>query len=211
MNEGRIIDITPLISPRLGVFPGDTPFSRTIALDFAKGDHLALSSMTATLHIGAHADSPGHYRAGGEDIAARDLARYMGRCLVVRANAKPGERVGRRHLSWKGAWDVPRVLVATESFPDPDHWNSDFCSFEPTLIEEWAKAGVKLIGIDTPSIDPEDSKTLESHQMVAQHDLSILEGLVLTGVSEGYYTLVALPLKIEGADAAPVRAVLVEN
>lgn len=82
---------------------------------------------------------------------------------------------------------------------------------DPALIELWAKAGVKLIGIDTPSIDPEDSKALESHQKVAQYDLAILEGLVLDQTFEGFYTLMALPMKLEGADAAPVRAILFKN
>ena len=207
-----MIDITPAITPALGVFPGDVPFSREVSFDFKKGDHLVLSSIRTTLHLGAHADGPGHYSAGGAGIGERDLSIYMGRCLVLRANAKRGERVGLKHLEekWRGlrAWPAERILVATGSFPNPNAWNSDFCSLDPALIEAWALSGVRLVGIDTPSIDPEDSKSLESHAMVARHDLAILEGVVLENVAEGLYTLFALPLKLEGADASPVRAVL---
>ncbi|MES2964824.1 MAG: cyclase family protein [Bdellovibrionota bacterium] len=211
----KIHDISPVVSSRIGVFPGDVGFERNTSLDFATGHNLRLSSITTTLHVGAHADSPGHYHRDGEGIATRSLTPYLGRCLVVKANVPRGERIKREHLATDPtkhpSWPVERVLVETGSFPNADQWNSDFASFSPELIEEWAKAGVKLIGIDTPSIDPETSKDLPSHAMVAKYDMSVLEGLVLTNVPPGLYTLVALPLKLDGADASPVRAVLVDD
>lgn len=214
-NGSRVYDITPVISERIGVFPGDTRFQRAVLLDMEKGHNIGLSSVTTTVHLGAHADAPNHYHLGGSGIEARSLTRYFGRCLVVHADVARGERVGLKHLSSKwqsvSAWPADKILVATKSFPDPDKWNSDFCSFDPDLIETWAKAGVKTIGIDTPSIDPETSKDLPSHKRVAKYDLSILEGLVLESVPEGLYTLIALPLKIEAADAAPLRAILIAD
>lgn len=211
----RLYDLSPLLSERIGVFPGDVGFKREVHLDFAKGHNLLLSSFQATLHLGSHADGPNHYQAAGQSIAERDLTLYMGRCLVLHAKAPRGARVGREHLSgaWTTAqsWPAKRILVRTESFPDPEQWNSDFASFSPHLIEDWAKAGVRLIGIDTPSLDPESSKGLEAHQMVARYDLAVLEGLVLKEVPEGLYTLIALPLRIAEADAAPVRAVLLDE
>ena len=209
------IDITPLVSSRLGVFPGDRSFRQDISMDFKNDDHLLLSSIETTLHIGAHADGPNHYIPDGQAIADRDLGIYMGRCLVLHAKAPKGARIEREHLHEKWAdtkkWGASRILVRTDSFPDPEKWNSDFSSLSPQLISDWAESGVCLVGIDTPSIDPEDSKLLESHQVVAQYDLAILEGVVLSHVREGYYTLVALPLRLEGADAAPVRAVLFKD
>jgi arylformamidase len=211
----KIIDISPLISEATGVFPGDTPFRRNVALDFKQGHNLLLSSIQTTLHIGAHADAPNHYSPDGAGIDTRDLSRYLGHCLVLHAEVPRGERVSKSHFGerWRTTvrWPSARILVKTGSFPDPDQWNSDFCSFDPELIREWASAGVKLIGIDTPSIDPETSKALESHNVVAQSDLAILEGLILDHVPEGFYSLVALPLKLKGADAAPVRAVLLDD
>lgn len=211
----KIYDISPVVSSRIGVFPGDVAFQRNASLDFAKGHNLRLSSITTTLHVGAHADSPGHYHRDGEGIAHRPLAPYLGPCLVVKAKVPRGERIRKEHLtsdpSRHPAWPVERVIVETGSFPNADQWNSDFASFSPELIEEWAIAGVRLIGIDTPSIDPETSKDLPSHAMVAKHDMSVLEGLVLSNVASGLYTLIALPLKLEDADAAPVRAILVDD
>lgn len=211
----NIIDITPVVSSKIGVFPGDVTFKRKISLDFKNGQNLLLSSVESTLHLGAHADAPNHYDPKGAGIDERALEPYLGRCLVLEARAPRGARIGLEHLAekWRNIETLPasRILVKTGSFPDPNSWNSDFCSFQPALIEHLAGLGARLIGIDTPSIDPEDSKDLPSHKAVARHDLSVLEGLVLQSVPEGLYTLVALPLKLAEADAAPVRAVLIRD
>ena len=161
------------------------------------------------MHLGAHADAPNHYTAGAEGIAARPLDRYFGRCQVVRVEVKRGERIRPEHLS--APIEAPRVLFATGSFPDPEAWNEDFCALSPELVDQLASQGVVLVGIDTPSIDPQDDRKLLSHQRVAAHDMAILEGVVLDDLSEGLYTLIALPLKIEGADAAPLRAALFDD
>jgi len=206
----KIYDISPKISPRLGVFPGDVAFSRQVAMSFAGGDHLELSSITTTLHLGAHADAPSHYHGGAETIEKRPLGRYMGRAQVVRVKGlKPGERVMPAHMRVEVL--SPRILFDTQSFPDPEKWNSDFNSLSPELLTFLADQGVTLVGIDTPSVDPEDCKSLDSHQVLFKRDLSVLEGLVLKEVPEGHYTLIALPLALEGADASPVRAVLLPS
>jgi arylformamidase len=211
----NLIDISPIISESLGVFPGDQKFSRTVSMDFARGDHLGLSAITTTLHLGAHTDAPLHYVAGGAGMSERSLDFYIGRCLVLEASAPRGVRIERKHFApeWQSndKWPAQRILVKTGSFPDPNRWNHDFNSFDPSLIELWGKSGIRLIGIDTPSIDPETSKGLESHQTVARYDMAILEGVVLSSATEGLYTLIAMPLKIQGADASPVRAVLIRD
>ncbi|NBW81674.1 hypothetical protein EBR21_07955, partial [bacterium] len=101
-----------------------------------------------------------------------------------------------------------RVLFRTNSFPDPEQWQDDFCSLSPELISDLAARGVMTVGIDTPSVDPHDSKDLESHQALLRHDVAVLEGLDLSKVPDGEYTLVALPLPLVGFEASPVRAVL---
>jgi arylformamidase len=201
-------DISPRISPKSAVFPGDTPFSRKVALDYDSGN-LLLSSINTTVHIGAHVDAPNHYSKDGEPISDRDLSYYFGRCQVISVKIPRGERLYPKFVTQP--IEAPRVLFKTRSFPDPNNWNSDFNSLSPALIDFVAEQGVRLVGIDTPSIDPEQSKELESHNAVARHGLAILEGIVLDDVPDGIYTLIALPLKIEEADASPVRAVLFKN
>ena len=209
-DGAECLDISPRISPRIGVFPGDTPFEHSIMMDFAQGDHLKLSRLSTTVHLGAHADAPSHYSAhpSAPDIAEVPLQRYLGRCQVIHIPGTRGHALGVSDLPNGFVPAAPRVLFATGSFPDPNNWNSDFCGLSADLIHSLAAAGVFLVGIDTPSIDPEDSKTLDAHAAVAEHSMSILEGLVLHHVPEGFYDLMALPLPIENADASPVRAVL---
>jgi len=120
---------------------------------------------------------------------------------------------GRRILpaDLPGPVQAPRLLLRTGSYPDPTRFNPGFASLSPALVHVLADQGVVLVGIDTPSVDPFDSKALESHQAILHRDLAILEGLVLDAVAPGLYTLIALPLRIPGADASPVRAVLVDE
>ena len=205
----KIHDISPLISPRLAVWPGDVAFRRRVALSMAKGSNLDLSSVTTTLHLGAHADAPSHYAAGAQGMDAVDLTPYFGPCQVLRVPVNRGERILPLHL--KADIAAPRLLFHTGTFPDPETWNTDFASLSPELIEHLHAVGVLLVGLDTPSVDPFESKALESHQALARTGMRNLEGLVLDAVPEGLYTLAALPLKIEGADASPLRAVLIEG
>ena len=201
-----VIDISPVIEPGIEVWPGDTPYAHTVNLDMSAGANLTLSDIRTTVHVGAHADAPSHYAAGGADIAARPLDYYLGRCAVVHVDVPPGARILPSHL--RDAPGAPRVLFRTGTFPDHRRWNHDFASLSPELVDHLHARGVILIGIDTPSVDPFDSKALEAHNAFLRNDMAILEGLVLDGVAEGEYELIALPLRLRGADASPVRAVL---
>jgi arylformamidase len=202
-------DISPMISSRTAVFPGDREFRRNISLDFKTGANLLLSSIETTLHLGAHADSVSHYHSAGGGIEQRKLSAYFGKSQVIEVQVPRGARVYPQHL--KGSIEAPRVLFKTSSFPDSEHWNSDFNSLSPELIHFLHEKGVILVGLDTPSVDPETSKALESHQALYQTSMAVLEGLELSKVPEGSYQLVALPLRLKDADASPVRAILIEG
>ncbi len=202
----RVHDISPAVTPDLQVWPGDTPASREVLLDMKQGANVTLSTLHATVHLGAHADGPNHYGADAPAIHERSLEYYLGRCQVVHAKVNRGERVGLRHIA--ASISQPRVLIATGTFPDPTNWNEDFAALEPALIDELHRSGVMTIGIDTPSVDLFSSKDLPAHARFLANDMAILEGLVLKDVPEGEYELIALPLKLVGFDASPVRAVL---
>lgn len=204
------IDISPLISERLAVYPGDVPFSRNISRRFCDGDRLTLSSFAGTMHLGAHADAPSHYFPHGESIENLSLAPYFGPCQVVSLAKDPGSLIALEDVE-PLSFQATRVLFRTASFADPGVWREDFVAFAPEAIAVLARGGVQLVGIDTPSLDPAQSEDLPAHQMIARHDMRILEGLDLQAVLPGVYFLVALPLKIAGADATPVRAVLLKS
>lgn len=201
-----IYDITPAITARLQVWPGDTPPSREVLLDMKRGDNLTLSTLHATAHLGAHADAPNHYGADAPAIDARSLDYYLGPCQVMRVNVPRNTRITLAMLPTAVA--APRVLLATGTYPNPEHFNTDFAALSPALVESLHERGVKLIGIDTPSVDLFDSKELPAHQAFLRCDMAILEGLVLAEVPEGLYELIALPLRLVGFDASPVRAIL---
>jgi arylformamidase len=214
----HVYDLSPTIANSTAVFPGDVGFQRNVSMSFEAGHHLTLSSVQTTLHIGSHADGSNHYLANSPGIDRRDPSLYVGAAQVVRVQVKRGERVGLEHLpetlreTLLNSIRLPkRVLIRTGTFPNPQDWNSDFASLDPELIKIFFRSGVRLIGIDTPSIDPESSKMLESHQVVAQLGMAILEGLCLDGVPEGIFTLVAAPLKIKDGDAGPLRALLFDG
>lgn len=205
-TEPRIIDISPAVSPALAVWPGDTAPRREVLLDMQRGDNLTLSTLHATVHLGAHADAPSHYSADGPGIELRDLSYYVGRCQVLRVAASRGQRITPDQLT--SAIEAPRLLLATGTFPDPTQWNADFAALDPELVDWIAARGVRTIGIDTPSVDLFDSKDLPAHRRILAQDMAILEGLVLGDVPDGVYELIALPLKLTGFDASPVRAAL---
>lgn len=203
----QIIDISPTIQPKTAVWPGDVPFSRNVCLDMKEGANLTLSSMTTTLHIGAHADAPNHYQADGKAMSECSLEPYYGPCQVMTVDIEKGNRIYPSDLG--APVRAPRVLLKTLSFPDPNQFNEDFNSLSPELVEHFKSQGVVLIGLDTPSIDPFADKELASHNAIARAGIRNLEGLILDHVEDGLYTLIALPLKIAGADASPIRAALI--
>jgi arylformamidase len=201
-----IYDVTPLISERLQVWPGDTPPSRQVLCDMKQGANLTLSTLHATVHLGAHADAPSHYGRDASAIHERSLDYYLGPCQVIRVAA--ARRAVLTPEALPGRVAAPRVLLATGTYPDPEHFNEDFAALSPELVDWLHAQGVRLVGVDTPSVDPFESKDLAAHHRFLAHDMAILEGLVLRDVPEGVYELIALPLKLAGFDASPVRAVL---
>jgi arylformamidase len=201
-----LYDITPPISERLPVWPGDTTPSRQVLLDMKRGDNITLSTLHATVHLGAHADAPSHYGRDAPAIHERPLDEYLGPCQVIHVAVPRGTRITPAMIATPIT--APRVLLATATFPDPHTFNADFAALAPELVEDFYRQGVRLVGIDTPSVDLFDSKDLPAHRMFLKHDMAILEGLVLRDVPEGIYELIALPLPLVGFDASPVRAIL---
>ena len=200
-------DISPPVHAASPVFPGDTPYAQSWNAEIGPGCPVNVSSLTLSPHIGAHADAPLHYDPQGAAVGALDLTPFLGPCRVIHA-------IGVRPLiHWKhlahAAHDLPpRVLVRAYTSMPAGQWDDELPAFAPEAVERLANAGVLLIGIDSASIDPASSKTLESHQVIRRRGLRVLENLVLDDVPEGDYELIALPLKLMSADASPVRAVL---
>jgi len=204
-------DISPPLDSASPVFPGDTRYAQHWVATIAPGCPVNVGSLTLSPHTGAHADAPLHYEAGAAPIGLVPLEPYLGPCRVIHA-------IGRRplvelahlaHALPPHAAPLPaRVLVRTYASAPLAAFDADCAAFAPATIEALADLGVALVGIDTASVDPAASKTLDSHQVLRRRGLRVLENLVLDDVPEGDYELIALPLKLATADASPVRAVL---
>jgi arylformamidase len=207
LSPGRIRDISPPIHAGAPVYPGDTPFRQRWTAAIAPDSPVNVSEITLSPHVGAHADAPLHYDALGAAIGHVDLAPFIGRCRVIHVIDR-GPLVEWPHIAHALA-DLPeRVLVRTRTRACVDHWDPALVGFAPRTIERLAEHGVTLVGIDSASIDPAGSETLDSHQAIRRLGLRVLENLVLDDVPEGDYELIALPLKLVTADASPVRAIL---
>src|SRR5262245_723417 len=172
-----IYDITPPVTASLAVWPGDTPPSREILLDMKAGANLTLSTLHATVHLGAHVDAPSHYGRDAASIESRSLDFYLGPCQVLRVAVGAGGRIAPRDVA--GRIRAERVLFATGTYLDPERFREDFASFAPETVDALHDLGVRLAGIDTPSVDPFSSRDLEAHHRFLAHDMAILEGIVL--------------------------------
>ena len=206
-SQRRLWDISQTLRRALPVWPGDTQFGfeRTWRMD--EGSPVNVGKMTMSTHSGTHADAPLHYAEDGMDAASMELDPYIGTCLVVDARGVKGEVdvADLPHID-----SIDRVLFRTWDVFPHEAWRSDWLPIAAETIEWLALQGVKLIGTDAPSVDPQESKTMAAHKAVLKHDMRILEGLVLDDVPEGRYELIALPLKVGGGDAGLCRAILRE-
>ena len=229
----NIWDISPPLQANTPVFPGDTAYQQHWSATLGPGCPVNVSAITLSPHAGAHADAPLHYDPQGEAAGALDLTPYIGPCRVIHAIGcgplvrpehlahalgvpAPGRsQGGTAHLGGSDprsgrAWGpMPaRVLVRVYQRMPQSQFDPDLPALAPETVAQLADLGVLLIGTDSASIDPADSKALQSHQVIRQRKLRVLENLLLDDVPEGDYELIALPLKLMTADASPVRAIL---
>lgn len=201
----EIIDISHPLSPSIAVWPGDSSlqFQRNMSLD--AGDPVNLGSVTMSLHTGTHADAPAHYLPEGATMADCQLSTYIGEAVVIDATDR--SFVEERHLGHLKKDSVERLLFKTNS-SDPESFEEDYNYFSAEAARAIVRLGVKLVGIDTPSVDRYTSEALEAHHVFGEAGILILENLRLVDVTPGAYELIALPLKFVGMDGSPIRAIL---
>jgi arylformamidase len=203
----RLWDVSQALRPELPVWPGDTAFTHRARWSISQGSPVNVASFATTVHAGTHADAPLHYRDGGASAGEVGLEAYLGPCLVIDARGA-GPLIDEALVRREAPDPAPRMIFRTfERFPH-DEWPGAFTAVAPAAIDYLASRGVVLIGIDSPSLDPQESKTMDAHKALLAADMHVLEGLVLDDVPAGPYELIALPLKLAGLDASPVRAIL---
>jgi arylformamidase len=205
----RIHDVSQPLSVRTAVWPGDHPFELEWTLHQRHGDSVNVAALTLSAHTGTHVDAGYHVLGDGKKAAELPIDRFVGPALVV--DARDLDALDERVLERFDPGSAPRVLFRTRRAIDPELFPRDFITPTPELARHLVSAGVQLVGTDAPSMDPFDSKSLDTHRILLEGGVAILENLVLTDVDAGLYTLIALPLKLTDADGSPVRAILVEG
>lgn len=202
----RFIDISQPLYQGMPVWPGDPEFSSQFIAMKEKGDASNVGCLQMSTHTGTHVDAPFHIQNEGQSISALDLDLFVGPARVIYLPER--EKIGVEDIKSYSLKDVSRLLIRTDAWKDRTRFPKSFPCLEPEVATYLSEQGIRLIGVDLPSVDEVESHDLRAHHAFYNQNIIILEGLVLDQVEEGEYELIALPLKIRNGDASPVRAVL---
>ena len=218
----KIFDISRTLSHETPPWPGDTPFQFELKWKMAEGASVNVGAINMSVHNGTHADAPFHFDQGGASIERMPLDTYFGDAVVLdltKLFAKTGdEREKNRQITIANLKDASdalklglRLLLKTNVWIDSKVFPEWIPVIAPDVPGWLGELGVKLLGLDLPSVDPIEAKNLTNHHALAAAGIAILESLDLRDVAPGIYHFSALPLKIAGGDAGPVRAILWRN
>ncbi|WP_211653667.1 arylformamidase [Planococcus alpniumensis] len=200
-----IIDISMALDNSTPEWPGDTPFSYRLSVTKEQSGSVNIGELKSSTHIGTHIDAPFHYDENGLKTDELPLDVYLTTAQVMDVSGQ--EHVQLADLD-ELAHGVNAVLLKTAAWQDRSAFPGAWPVFDPAIAEWMKDKGVRLLGVDVPSVDPETSKELPMHHAMNRNERFILEGIVLDEVPSGVYKLAALPLKIRGGEGSPVRAVL---
>ncbi|WP_394137733.1 arylformamidase [Cytobacillus oceanisediminis] len=206
MTKKGWIDISQPLSSDIAHWPGDTPFSYETAFTKEQTGSVNIGRITTSLHTGTHVDAPFHFNDEGEKITELDIELYIGPARVIDVSGY--NRVDAEVLRGFDLEGVDRVLLKTAVPNNPEVFPERISELAADMADYLGSKGVRLLGVDVPSVDPLDSKDMETHHALYRNGIHILENIMLDDVQEGNYELIALPLPIKEADGSPVRAVI---
>jgi arylformamidase len=211
----KVWDISRTLSNDLAEWPGDEPCHFRLTREKAKGESVNLGAISMSVHNGTHADARFHFDTNGESIEKASLEIYVGRATVVDLaqlflDSKEKHLITIEDLrpSAEQIAATSRLLVKTGRWSDSTVFPDKIPVIAADVPAWLQKNGVRLLGVDLPSVDEIDSKSLQNHHALARAGIAIVESLDLSDVVSGIYRLAALPLKIDGGDGAPMRAIL---
>ena len=209
----RIWDISRPLTHDLAPWPGDTPFRYELTWCLSETCPVNVGATTMSGHAGTHADAPLHFNGKGAAIDAVCLQDYIGPAVVINLAGKcsrnhPLISIADLECARSQIAETRRLLIKTNAFPDSTRFPDWIPVLEPVTIAWLRELRVVLLGVDVPSVDPIEAKILVNHHALAAANIAIVESLDLSKIKAGVYQFAALPLKIVGADAAPLRALL---
>lgn len=204
---GSLIDISILVDEFTPEWPGDTPFSCQRTWDMARGDSVNVSCITTSPHVGTHADAPFHVDPRWPASDALTLDAFTGPATVVDVSRRHGA-LDQMALGIPGGRSLERLLLRTGCSIAGGQFPGEWPWLDESAVQELLERGLRLLGVDAPSVDGRESKTLAVHRALFRGGAAVLENLDLRQAPAGDYHLTAFPLRLAGLDAVPVRAVL---
>lgn len=206
MQEREWIDISQPLTNAIATWAGDTPFTYEVAYSKEQTGSVNIGKITMSLHTGTHVDAPFHFDNDGKRIHELDVNLYIGPARIIDVTGY--ESIGRQELEQFQLEGVTRLLLRTSTEVDPSVFPENFTYLREDIGPFLQEKGIRLLGVDVPSVDPADCKAVSAHHSLHRNDVHILENVMLGHIEPGNYELIALPLAIEGADGSPVRAVV---
>jgi arylformamidase len=210
----KILDITHAMGASSVMWPGQEPPKQVFAQHTDRGDSNTLSLWSMSAHTGTHMDARMHFIPGGWSMESLDLARCVGPCRVVDLTGV-GDHVEREHLEGEDVAGTARLLLktrnSTQRLLEADEFDEGYVAISRDAAEYLVEIGVETVGVDYLSVEPFPDKEFNTHHTLLGADVLILEGLNLAEVEPGEYLLVCLPLKLEGSDGSPARAILISD
>ncbi|MED1411030.1 MULTISPECIES: arylformamidase [Bacillus] len=206
MKTSQWIDISQPLNNDIATWPGDTPFSYEVSWSKEDSGSVNVGKLTMSIHTGTHIDAPFHFDNDGKKVLDLDIDVYVGAARVIDVSGL--ESIGKKELETFNLEGVGRLLLRTSSHGKAQEFPEEIPYLRADIAPFLSSKGIRLIGIDVPSVDPLDDKELAAHHQLFKHGIHILENVVLDDVVDGDYELIALPLALTDADGSPVRAVI---
>ncbi|EJV72381.1 kynurenine formamidase [Bacillus mycoides] len=206
MKTSEWIDISQPLNNDIATWPGDTPFSYEVSWSKEDSGSVNVGKLTMSIHTGTHIDAPFHFDNDGKKVLDLDIHVYVGAARVIDVSGL--ESIGKKELERFKLEGVERLLLRTSSHGKAQEFPEKIPYLRADIADFLSSKGIRLIGVDVPSVDPLDDKELAAHHQLFKHGIHILENVVLDHVADGDYELIALPLALTDADGSPVRAVI---
>ncbi|UYX55032.1 arylformamidase [Bacillus thuringiensis] len=206
MKTSQWIDISQPLNNDIATWPGDTPFSYEVSWSKEDSGSVNVGKLTMSIHTGTHIDAPFHFDNDGKKVLDLDIQVYVGAARVIDVSGL--ESIGKKELERFNLEGVERLLLRTSSHGKAQEFPEKTPYLRADIAPFLSDKGIRLIGVDVPSVDPLDDKELAAHHQLFKHGIHILENVVLEHVADGDYELIALPLALTDADGSPVRAVI---
>ncbi|MCM3718745.1 arylformamidase [Fictibacillus phosphorivorans] len=205
----KIYDISMPLYNGVPNWPGDTPYAFDLPWTKEQSGSVNVGRLEMSTHTGTHIDAPFHFDNEGKRVIDLPLDLYTGPALVI--DVTGSKEITAESIDGRLTNGTKRVIFKTSCWSDRTTFPDQIVPISSEVVPLLKVQGVGLIGVDMPSVDPLDSKELQAHHALHQHNIHILEGLLLDDVPEGEYELIALPLPLQEGDGSPVRAILKER